>query len=272
MNIATPRSAYSASSAAPPADAPAASAWRIFWLELHSELMKKLRLPAYLLPTVCFPVIFYVIFGVVLAKGKTDVATYLLATYGTFGLLGANFFGLGIGLAIERGQGWLLLKRATPMRPALHFGARIAVASAIGGVVILLLFAAGAATRVDLAPAQWLGLFAALIAGAVPFAAIGLAFGQWLGPNSAPAVLNIVYLPLSFLSGLWVPIAMLPEVLQKLAYYLPPYHASQLALASLGLARETSPWPSVLILALTTILAFGAAQLGQRRDRGATYG
>lgn len=249
-----------------------ASAWRIFRLELRNELLKILRMPAYLLPTVLFPVMFYLIFGVALARGESHVATYLLATYGTFGLLGATFFGLGIGLAIERGQGWLLLKRATPMRPQLHFAARILVTSSIGGAVILLLFAAGAATRVDLSLSTWLSLFGALLLGAVPFAAMGLAFGQWLGPNSAPAVLNVIYLPLSFMSGLWMPIAMMPEILQKAAYFLPPYHASQLALRTLGLARETSAWPSVLVLIATALLALGAAQLGQRRDRGATYG
>ena len=249
-----------------------AANWRIFRLEFRNELLGKLRLPAYLVPTLLFPVIFYLIFGVMLAKGQAKTATYLLATYGTFGLLGACFFGLGIGLAIERGQGWLLLKRATPMRPALHFGARILVGALLGAVVVLLLFLAGGLTKVDLPALTWIALFAALMAGALPFAAIGLAFGQWLGPNSAPAVLNVIYLPLSFLSGLWMPIAMLPPTLQKIAFFLPPYHASQLALRTLGLERETSVGPSIAILAVTTLLAFGAAHLGQRRDRGATYG
>ncbi len=103
-------------------------------------------MPAYLLPTMLFPVGFYLMFGVGMAKGESKIATYLLATYGTFGLLGATFFGLGITIAIERGQGWMLLRQATPMRPQLHFAARILVTAAIGGAVVLLLFAAGAAT------------------------------------------------------------------------------------------------------------------------------
>lgn len=260
-----------ASTAAPAAAlAPAAS---IFRLELRNEALKMLRMPGYLLPTMCFPVVFYLMFGVALSKGgDPKVATYLMATYGTFGLLGATFFGLGMSLAIERGQGWLLLRRAMPTRPLLHFAARILVTAAIGGVVVLLLFVAGASTRVDLPAATWLRLFATLALAAPPFAAIGLAFGQWLGPNSAPAVINLTYLPLSFLSGLWLPVTALPATLQKIAYFLPPYHASQLALAQLGYARETSIWPSLLILAATTALALWVAQLGQRRDRGVTYG
>ena len=247
------------------------SAWRIFRLETRNELLKMLRMPAYLLPTLCFPVLFYLMFGVVFAR-SAETATYLLATYGTFGLLGATFFGLGVGLAVERGQGWLLLKRATPMRPQLHFAARILVASAIGGVVILLLFVAAASTRVELPALTWLRLFFILGCAAIPFSAIGLAFGQWLGPNSAPAVINLVYMPISFLSGLWMPVKILPAFLQQLAPFLPPYHASQLALRTLGLSRETDIWPSILALAATTGIALFFAQLGQRRDRGATYG
>lgn len=259
-----------------PAAAPATPSfpptWRIFALELRNEMLKALRVPAYLLPTMLFPVGFYLMFGVGMAKGESKIATYLLATYGTFGLLGATFFGLGITIAIERGQGWMLLRRATPMRPQLHFAARILVTAAIGGAVVLLLFAAGAATRVDLPLSTWLRLFGALALAAPPFAAIGLAFGHWLGPNSAPAIINLTYLPLSFLSGLWMPVASLPPALQKIAVFLPPYHASQLALAQLGLARETALWPSLLVLLATTALGLWAAQLGQRRDRGATYG
>lgn len=270
MNTTTQTFAPAIATAADPSHR--VSSWRIFQLETRNELLKMLRMPAYLLPTVLFPVIFYLLFGVVLAKGNEKTATYLLATYGTFGLLGATFFGLGIGLAIERGQGWLLLKRATPMRPMLHFAARIAVTAAIGGTVILLLFAAAAATSVDLPAATWLALFAALLVGALPFAALGLAAGHWLGPNSAPAVLNVIYLPLAFLSGLWMPIKMLPAVVQKIAYFLPPYHASQLALETVGFASETSLWPSLLILLATTVLGLAAARQGSRRDRGATYG
>lgn len=248
------------------------SSWRIFRLEVRNELWKTLRMPAYLLPTMLFPVIFYLFFGVVFTKDDGHAATYLLATYGTFGLLGATFFGLGIGLAIERGQGWLLLKRATPMRPQLHFAGRILVSTAIGMVVILLLFVAGAATRVDLPASTWLRLFAVLSCCSVPFSAIGLSLGQWLGPNSAPAVINLVYMPISFASGLWVPIHALPQWLQKIAQFLPPYHASQLALRVLEMEQELTAWPSIFALALTTAIFLAIAQAGMRRDRGQTYG
>jgi ABC-2 type transport system permease protein len=245
---------------------------RILWLETRNELLKALRMPAYLLPTLLFPSMFYLLFGISLGGKNANQATYLLASYSTFGLIGATLFGLGVGLAIERGQGWMLLKRATPMPAAQHFAARVGVACLMGLVVVLLLCAIGAATRVDLPAATWLRLIAVCCLNTIPFAAIGLACGHWLGPNSAPAIINLTYIPISFLSGLWLPIQMLPQPLQKLAIFMPPYHANQLALRTLGMAREEQIWVSVAVLALTTTIALFCARLGQRRDEGLTYG
>jgi ABC-2 type transport system permease protein len=119
---------------------------------------------------------------------------------------------------------------------------------------------------------SWLSLAAVLIAGSLPFCALGLALGYFCGPNSAPAMVNLLYLPLAFLSGLWVPIQVLPELLQKLAPALPPYHFSQLALAQVGASTGPSPWVSILYLAVFTALSLGLALFGYRRDEGKTYG
>jgi len=61
---------------------------------------------------------------------------------------------------------------------------------------------------------------------------MGLAIGYFAGPNSAPAAINLIYLPLSFCSGLWVPYMFLPKLVRQIALALPPYHLSQLALES----------------------------------------
>ena len=66
---------------------------------------------------------------------------------------------------------------------------------------------------------------------------MGLALGYFAKPNSAPAMVNLVYLPMSFCSGLWIPIFMLPKVLQNIAQVLPPYHVAQLALNAIRWAR-----------------------------------
>jgi ABC-2 type transport system permease protein len=67
----------------------------IYWKEAKYEFLKSLRLRAYTFSTLGFPVMFYILFGLVMGKqsvGGVDVAKYLIATYGTFGVMGASLF------------------------------------------------------------------------------------------------------------------------------------------------------------------------------------
>src|SRR5215813_663679 len=105
--------------------------FRVYGTEAKYEFFKTLRQPAYVIPTLTFPVVFYVMFGIVFggkqAIGSVNLATYLLATYATFGVMGASLFGFAVGVAMERGYGWLQLKRASPMPPLAYFVAKAAM-------------------------------------------------------------------------------------------------------------------------------------------------
>ncbi len=259
---------------------PATAAWsplRCYALEAKYEFLKLLRMPAYAVPTIAFPAMFYLLFGVSFGGGRVTgtmtMSTYLLATYGAFGVIGAALFGFGVGVAVERGQGWLTLKRATPMPPLAYFFAKLCMAVFFSSIIAIVLATLGVTLAgVRLPPAAWLQLGVTLIAGVIPFCAIGLAFGSFLGPNSAPAVINIVYLPLGFASGLWIPIEMLPGFMRTLALYLPPYHLGQLALAAIGGGRGAPLWSHILTLAGFTLVGLGVALIGYRRDEDKTYG
>ena len=115
---------------------------RIYALEAKTEFLKLWRLPAYSVATLVFPLMFYVIFGVTFggSAGPVSVATYLLATYGAFGIIGAALFGFGVGVAVERGQGWMRLKRASPMPPTAYFVAKIAMALFFSLLIVMLAF------------------------------------------------------------------------------------------------------------------------------------
>lgn len=244
--------------------------------ETRSEVLKAIRLPAFLVPVITFPAMFYLLFGV-LIPGRTPVAgltkpAYLLATYGTFGIVGAALFGMGVGVAVERGQGWFTLKRATPMPPLAYFGAKTLMSMLIGGCVVLLIATLGVLLGDVVLPASsWALLVGVLVLGAVPFCAMGCAIGFTAGPNSAPVIANLVYLPISVASGLWIPIEFLPGVLQRIALWLPPYHVAQLAL---GAIQGTLPSPVLHFgaLAAATILFLGIAVLAYRYGNDRTWG
>lgn len=249
---------------------------KTYLLETKYEFLKALRMPQYSLPTILFPVVFYLFFGVMLGKkqvGDVRIAQYLLATYGAFGVIGASLFGFGVSVAIERGQGWLEAKRTTPMPIAAYFVAKLVMAMVFSALVVLLLFATGTGLGgVTLGAGRGAALLATLVGGSVTFCALGLALGFLLGPNSAVPIVNLVYLPMSILSGLWVPIQALPEPVQKFAYWLPPYHFSQLALHITGGSRGESVLMHAGAMVVAAAVFAAIAYFGYRRDEGKLYG
>jgi imidazolonepropionase-like amidohydrolase/ABC-type multidrug transport system permease subunit len=256
---------------------PALRQLRLYVLEARYEVLKLWRLPAFVIPTVTFPALFYALFGLAFgggrAMGTVGIGQYLLASYGAFGVIGAALFGFGAGVATERGQGFLLLKRATPMPPLAYFVAKL-VMSALFAAVILGLLAALAVpfAGVRLSAGTWASLTATLVLGAIPFGALGLVVGYTCGPNAAPAVCNLIHLPAAFLSGLWIPLPALPRAVRAAAPFLPQYHFGQLALRCVGAGSGGSAATHVLALFGFTLAALAVAVLAYRREEDGMRG
>ncbi len=252
------------------------SVLRVYRTEAWQEFLKLIRLPIFAVTTIALPLMFYVIFGITFAgeqAGGVGMTTYMLVTYGAFGVIGAALFGFGVSVAVERGQGWMRLKRVAPMPPLAYFVAKVVMSLGVATIIVLAMFTLGALVGgVRLDPQQWVAAGLALVAGALPFSAMGLAFGYLVGPNSAPAVLNLAWLPMAFASGLWIPISQLPDVVQSVAIALPPYHFVQLALGTIGASEGGSPVVHAAAVLGFTLLFLVVAAWGFRRDEGRTYG
>ena len=249
---------------------------RVYALEAKYELLKVARMPGFAIPSIAFPVMFYSLFGLVFGgrgMGGISMATYLVATYGAFGVIGAALFGFGVGVAVERGQGWLVLKRASPMPPLAFFTAKMFVCAVFSATIVSLLIAlAITAGGVRLDVAAWATMAGTLVLGAIPFCALGLAAGYLVGPNAAPAVVNLVYLPMGFVSGLWIPIEVLPSFMKSIAPWMPAYHLGQLALKSIGAGADAPVWTHITALAGFTAIGLALAVWGYRRDEDRNWG
>jgi ABC-2 type transport system permease protein len=216
----------------------------IFAKEAKYEFLKLIRTRVFSLSVIGFPVMFYVLFGLV-NRGNSmdgmDAAKYMLAGYCCFGMIGAALFGIGVGLASERSLGWLELKRASPMPPLAYLVAKCISAQAFGliivGVLSLLAVAFGG---VRLSASEFAMMLGMTVAGTVPFAAMALLIALLVPANAASGVVNLIYLPMSFMSGLWIPIQYLPKFLKPIAPYLPAFHLSQLMETIFGYQRQGS--------------------------------
>jgi len=235
---------------------------RCYWLEARCEFLRVLRAPSFAVPTLVFAPMFYLLFGVLLNGGHGNKATsYLLATYGVFGVMAPGLFGFGVAMAMDRERGFLALKRAMPTPPAAMLLAKMAMAMMFAALVsIILASLALTLGHVVLSPLQLLTLFATNILGVLPFCAIGLYIGTVFSAQAAPAVINLLYLPMAVLAGLWMPLSMLPALFAKLAPLWPAYHLAQVALAVVGLDNGGSVALHALVLLAVSVVFFGLAR------------
>jgi len=210
----------------------------IFGKETKYEFLKLLRTRSFSLAIIGFPVMFYVLFGIAnrnAYSGNIHIAKYMLGSYACFGLIGAALFGIGVGLAGELAAGWLELKRASPMPAPAYLFAKCASAVAFGLIIVSILTLIGTLFGgVSLSSIELIKMFGITIVGSITFASMGLLLALIVPANAATGIVNLIYLPMSFLSGLWMPIRFMPHWLQSIAPILPTYHLSQLMLHIFG--------------------------------------
>lgn len=226
--------------------------------EVRYEWVKMLRTRAFSLSVLGFPIMFYLLFGA--SNRHTDFARYLMASYACMGTVSACLFGIGMGISMERAMGWLELKLASPMPRLAYLVAKIAGSASFALIIqaaLILLAVTVGQTHVTIV--EVLRLTGIVLAGSLPFAAMGLLIAVVVPANSAPGIINLIYLPMSFASGFWMPITYLPHWLQKIAPALPTYHLAQLALSVIGMAQPGSTALHWQALAGYTLVLFGAA-------------
>lgn len=238
---------------------------RPYWNEVRCEFLSLWRSPKFVLPTLLLPVMCYLLFGMMLSHGRLTRSLYI--GYSVFGALAATMWGIAPAVASERRLGWLALKRAVPMPVNAYFVAKTLSGAAFVLMIHLLLsglaiFVSGA--RVSLS--QWL-LFTVAVLAAVPvFAAMGFLLGCLVSPDSAAGLINLIAMPMAILSGLWLPLDVMPPAVRSVAPFLPAYHASQISRTILGMNAGSALSVHLAALALMTALAIAAAAFVWRRN------
>jgi ABC-2 type transport system permease protein len=248
-----------------PAPTSAAHTLRIFRKEAKYEFLKLLRAKSFSFSTIGFPVMFYVLFGIANRNGTAGnihIAKYMLGGYACFGLIGAALFGIGVGLASELAAGWLELKRASPMPAPAYLFAKCATAVAFGLIIVsILTLIATTFGGVLLTPLELAKMLGMTVVGSICFASMGFLLALLVPANAAPAIVNLIYLPMSFLSGLWMPLRFMPHWLQSIAPALPTYHLSQLMLGIFGYQDAMSRGTHWNALLGFTLLMLGSSWL-----------
>jgi len=229
--------------------------------ETRSEILRYLRNPGFMVPMLAFSTVFYVMFGIVLNHGNPEAKRYLLASYSVFGVMGPGLFGFGVSLGVERENGLLTLKRALPMPPLAYLLGKMAMALLMAAIVMLVLLSLGLfAARVPLSAAQVVAMLIAGVFGVLPFCALGLLVGTLAKGQAAPGIVNLVYLPMAFLSGLWLPLSMLPKALGAIAPIWPSTHLNALMQSAAGMRTGGVAAHALALAGFTAVFLLLAAR------------
>ncbi|MYQ48548.1 ABC transporter permease [Streptomyces sp. SID4985] len=157
-----------------------------------------------------------------------------------------------------RERGILRRMSATPVRPAALLTAQMTVQGAAALCSALLALAVGRIAFGVRLPEQPLGYLAALALAALAALALGSVVAAVSGTTKiAGAVGTMVFFPMMFCAGLWLPVQSMPHTLARIVG-VTPFGAAARALGE----AATGHWPGwehLGVLALWTVLLTAAA-------------
>ena len=242
---------------------------------LYTEMIAVLRSPSALVPTFIFPIMFWTFFGIPNAGREINgfsVGAYLLCSFAAYSAIQTVFFNIGIGIASERAQGFYKLVRVTPMKVWQVLGAKMLATLGLAAVALILLLVYGKfSINLDQPLNIWLEMLIRALIGMLPFAALGAFIGYVSkGAQTASPIINLVFFPMAFGSGLFIPLETLPKIMQEIAPYLPSYHSGAFARAAVGINRESSLEHLIWILGYTVVFV-ALAVWAYKRDEGTNY-
>ena len=196
----------------------------------RAEVMRLRRNRRYLITTLAFPVVLYLL----IAKSakatvyNVDFATYYMIAMATLGAFSGALTGNAIRIAQERKEGWIRQLRLTPLPPNAYVVAKIIAAMAITvpSVVIVLLLGRFYGDVHLGSVGDWLLIAIAVWLGALIFTALAVAIGYRLQPDQVQPIALLIYFVFMIIGGIFFP---LKGFLQSIAQFTPTYEALKTA-------------------------------------------
>ncbi len=169
-----------------------------------------------------FPLIFFFAFAELFHAGVGGGIAYFVSTVLVMGILGNGLWGAGMRSVQEREANILRRFKVTPISPL-----PILVAAMVSGwllflpVIVLLVGLAHFLYAMPI-PQNWFSLFLMASLGVCSLRAIGLILAAVTNTmQEATIAIQVLYMPMLFLSGATFPSAMLPKWAQTLAQFMP---------------------------------------------------
>ena len=169
-----------------------------------------------------FPLGFLMLFGFVMARGDARAMAVLMPGLLTTTLMSGGLFGVALPLVHLREIGLLRRLRVTPVSAVAVTIAHGLTALMTGFLsLVILMLLARAIFGLQMA-GSWLALTGVFVCGACALIPMGLLVGSTARDmKTAPAIANLLFFPMMFLSGAAMPFAFLPDGVKRFARLLP---------------------------------------------------
>jgi ABC-2 type transport system permease protein len=203
---------------------PVADATALAWHQYRLERRMFWRNPSAAFFNFFLPLLFLALFGAIF-RGRQENLDVIVPGIAGLSVMSTTFSALAMNVTFLREQGVLKRIRGTPLPSGSYLAgvAANAVTNALVqvGLVVLagrLFFGVGW-------PEDWAALAVFVAAGVACLAALGVAFAHLI-PNfdAAPAYVNVVFLPVIFISGVFYDAQDAPQFLRDIAQALPLTH------------------------------------------------
>jgi ABC-2 type transport system permease protein len=200
---------------------------------MTARMLMIVRNPRAFVFTIAFPLLLVVLFSGLNGNAEVDAygttvrfAQFYTPAIAVFSLVTACYTTLVMGLATARDEGLLKRVRGTPLPMSIYLGSWVAGAMAVGVGAILLLFVVSVpAFDLQIYADSLLPAIVSLLLGAGCLAALGVAVASLVkSADQATPVVQLTFLPLSFISGIWFPLDGAPDWLVTIAHAFPLYH------------------------------------------------
>lgn len=221
-----------------------------FKMQCKAEVIRILRNPYYVFWSLFMPILFYVIFTKVFntnSPDKLEWQAHYLMSMTAFSVMGSSIMTLGIRLVEERTKGWSMFMRITPLSDNAYFFSKMVGQTVIHMFSITIIFIAGALINgVSLTAYEWVMSGFWILLGSFPFLALGTLVGTMKRVDTASGISNVIYMVLAITGGMWMPMEVMPEIVQKIGKWLPSYHFGN---GAWEIIRGNNPeWLNVLML------------------------
>ncbi len=215
------------------------------------------RSPAQAFFAIVYPLMFLVIFTSIFRSSniqfgakQVNEATFYVPAMAALAVITVCFNNIAAAVTFQRDSGVLKRIDGTPLPSASFFGARILHAVLVSVLLVVITAAFGRAFYGADIPtgATLLRMLVMLAVGAAAFCSLGFAISSVI-PNADAAlpIVNVIILPLLFLSGVFIPLGNPPAWMAWVGRIFPVRHF--LSGMQAGFLGSTFSWTDVLAVA-----------------------